>query len=71
MDKLAITILEDGTIKVDVDRVSMPNHASAEEFLRLMAELANGGRQERTRKGQAEHHHHAHAPAEAGGHHHD
>ena len=64
MDKLDIVILEDGTIKVDVDRVSMPNHASAEQFLKLSAELANGGTQKRTKKGLG--HHHAHADASAG-----
>ena len=42
MDKIKITILEDGTIKVDSDRVSMPNHMNAEQFLRNMFTLAGG-----------------------------
>ena len=66
MDKLDITILEDGTIKVDVDQVSMPNHASAENFLKLAAELSNGGKQDRTRKGLGHQHQHAQADAPAG-----
>ncbi len=32
-DKIKITILEDGTIKVDTDKISMPNHLSAERML--------------------------------------
>lgn len=42
MDKVRITILDDGTIKVDTDKVSMPNHMNAEQFLRNMFTLAGG-----------------------------
>jgi hypothetical protein len=42
MDTLRITVLPDGTIKTDTDKVSMPNHANAEAFLREMARLAGG-----------------------------
>ena len=59
-DKIQIEILEDGTIKISTDKVSMPNHASAEGFLRFMAEMANGGKQDRIRKGTAHHHDHEH-----------
>jgi hypothetical protein len=41
-DTLKITILEDGTIKTETDKVSMPNHASAEMFIRECARLAGG-----------------------------
>ncbi len=41
-DKLHITVLPDGTIKVDTDKVSMPNHMNAEQFLRNMFSLAGG-----------------------------
>ena len=58
-DEIQIELLDDGTIKVTTDAVSMPNHASAEEFLRVMAQLA-GGNQERTRQAHAVHHHHEH-----------
>ena len=73
IDKMTITILDDGRIKIDTDQVSMPNHASAEEFLRLMAELS-GGTQERVRKahGHAHHHEHEHEHEHAhGGHAHE
>ena len=56
-DNIQIEILPDGTIKVTTDAVSMPNHASAEEFLRLMSEMA-GSPQKRVRKGSGKHHHH-------------
>lgn len=42
MDKIQIEILEDGTIKVSTDRVSMPNHVNAEGFLRQMFALTGG-----------------------------
>lgn len=49
MDKIKISILDDGTIKVETDKISMPNHMNAEAFLRQMAELA-GGEVERKHK---------------------
>jgi hypothetical protein len=42
MDKLTITILEDGTIKTDSDGISAPNHSNAEGFLREVVRLAGG-----------------------------
>lgn len=59
-DKIQIEILEDGTIKVQTSNVSAPNHQNAEQFLKFMAELANGGSQTRERVGHAHHHHHDH-----------
>ena len=41
-DTIKITVLEDGTIKTETDKVSMPNHANAEAFLRDMGRLAGG-----------------------------
>ena len=41
-DKIKISILEDGTIKVDTDKVSGPNHVNAEGFIRSMFSLAGG-----------------------------
>lgn len=54
MDTLKIIILEDGTIKTDSDAVSMPNHTSAEGFLRDMARKA-GGKTEIKMKGTHSH----------------
>ena len=49
MDAFNIEILPDGTIKSETDKVSGPNHQTAESFLKTLATLA-GGRVERTRK---------------------
>lgn len=42
MDNIKITILDDGTIKVETDKISGPNHLNAEQFLREMSRLAGG-----------------------------
>jgi hypothetical protein len=41
-DKMMITILEDGTIKIETDKVSAANHVNAEAFVREAAKLAGG-----------------------------
>lgn len=41
-DQVKITILEDGTIKVETGKISGPNHLNAEQFLREMSRLAGG-----------------------------
>jgi hypothetical protein len=48
-DQMTIEILADGTIKTTTDKISAPNHASADAFLRDVATLA-GGESTRTRK---------------------
>ena len=49
MDSMNITILDDGTIKVETDKISQQNHMTAEAFMRNMAS-ACGGHQERKHK---------------------
>lgn len=49
MDAMNIEILEDGTIKVETDKVSAPNHSTAEAFMRHMNQAA-GGTQTRKHK---------------------
>ncbi len=56
-DEIKITILADGTIKVETDGVGQANHLSADKLLATMARLA-GGTTETIRKPQA--HTHAH-----------
>lgn len=51
-DQMNITILEDGTIKVETDKISGANHLNAESFLREMSKLAGG--QVTTRRKQAQ-----------------
>lgn len=41
-DQIKITILDDGTIKVETDKISGPNHLNSEQFLREMSKLAGG-----------------------------
>lgn len=41
-DKMAISVLDDGTIKIETDAVSAPNHVSAEAFVKETARLAGG-----------------------------
>jgi hypothetical protein len=58
-DTLKMIILEDGTIRTETDRVSAPNHQSAEAFLSDITR-ATGGEATRTRKAHG-HHHQGHA----------
>jgi hypothetical protein len=41
-DTIQISILEDGTIKVETDKISGPNHLNATQFLAEMSRLAGG-----------------------------
>ena len=49
MDEMKITILDDGSVKVETDQISQANHMTAEAFLRFVAQAA-GGKQERRHK---------------------
>lgn len=51
-DTINITILDDGTIKTETDKISAPNHSSAEGFLSWVARMA-GGQTKRVGKGVA------------------
>jgi hypothetical protein len=57
MDSVKITILEDGTIKMETDKVSMPNHMNAEAFLRDISKLAGGEITRKGKRGAIEHSH--------------
>ncbi len=46
-DAMIITILENGTIKVETGKVSGVNHMTAEAFMRELPLLCGGGKQER------------------------
>lgn len=61
-DTIKIKVLEDGTIKVETDKISMPNHLSAEKFLSATFALL-GGEIKRKAKHAFQHtfgKHHAH-----------
>lgn len=63
MDNVKFTILEDGTIKIETDKVSMPNHANAEKFLHDCVKLA-GGKADRKHKHGGIMHSHTHGEEE-------
>lgn len=41
-DKIRITITDTGQLKIQTDAVSMPNHANADDAIRLLIQLAGG-----------------------------
>lgn len=49
-DQIIITILDDGTIKVETDKISQANHMTADAFMR---NLATAGGAQQTRKHKA------------------
>lgn len=58
-DIIEATILEDGTVRLDVQgEISFTNHSSADEAVRQVERLL-GGKTEVQKHGHA-HHHHAH-----------
>lgn len=59
-DNIQIEVLEDGTIKMSTDKVSMPNHANAEQFLREIARLAGGTSERKAKHGHSHSHSHEH-----------
>ncbi len=42
MDGIKVTILQDGTIKVETDPISQANHLSAEQLLDAISRLSGG-----------------------------
>ena len=57
MDKMDIEVLEDGTIKVSTDRISMANHGGAEMLIKELVKAA-GGEVDRARKSNGTYHQH-------------
>lgn len=49
MDTMNITVLDNGDLKIETDRVSPANHMTAEAFMRNVAQVC-GGKQERRHK---------------------
>lgn len=41
-DELKITVLEDGRVKIETDKISGANHASAERAIAALAKLLGG-----------------------------
>lgn len=57
MDKIRIKVLEDGTIKMDTDKISMPNHVNAEAFIREVITLSGGKAERKHKHGGVAHSH--------------
>jgi hypothetical protein len=57
MDKMDIEVLEDGTIKVSTDKISMANHGGAEMLIKELVKAA-GGEVDRARKSNGTYHQH-------------
>lgn len=56
-DKMIINIETDGTISVETDAVSSKNHHSADEFLKMVENLAGGTRNTKNRQRKHKHKH--------------
>ena len=56
-DNIKISILEDGTISIDTDEISGPNHVSADEFLTLIEKLTGTKTSEKQKAGYHMHTH--------------
>jgi hypothetical protein len=59
-DTIKISILPDGTIKIETDKISGPNHLSAEKFVKAVQELAGGTTQATRKVGAMHQHDHVH-----------
>jgi hypothetical protein len=55
-DKMTVTILKDGTVKISTDEISLPNHGNAEMLLGDIA-ARMGGEVDRVEKGNLVHTH--------------
>ena len=55
--QMEVTILEDGTVKVETDDMGGPDHKTADEFLKMLSRLCGG---EVTEQKRDRGHHHAH-----------
>lgn len=58
-DVLNVEILPDGTLKISTDKISMPNHQSAEAFVKG-CQTALGGKTDVKHKHGAKAHTHSH-----------
>lgn len=58
-DKIDITILPDGSMKIETDKISAANHGGAEVLVQQLIK-AMGGKVRRERKGHSHHHDHKH-----------
>ena len=60
-DKMTLTILEDGTAKIEVEGISGANHVRADQLVRFFAGLMGGPLQIHKAPGSTHSHTHSHA----------
>lgn len=66
-DEILFTILEDGTVKMETDKIGSANHAQAERLIASIAKQLGGATETiRKREGHSHSHAHAHGHDEAG-----
>jgi hypothetical protein len=56
--EMTLTVLEDGTLKIETGNLAGDHHASADEFIRELHKLLGGKRE--TKSTKEHHHHHQH-----------
>ncbi len=56
-DKITVTVLENGQLKIETDTISLGNHVLAERLLQELCTLAGGEVTRKNKKGYAEHSH--------------
>jgi len=59
-DKMIFEILEDGTVKVNTDKISDKNHANADDVLELLEDILGSTRKTEQKEGHTHTHHHHH-----------
>lgn len=59
-DEMKITVLPDGSLKIETGRVSAANHMSAEGFIREASRLLGGKVERKAKHGHTHSHDHNH-----------
>ena len=57
VDKMTLTVLDDGSAKVEVDGISGANHTTADGLLKMFTRLMGGSYKDRRRAEAKEHAH--------------
>lgn len=60
MDIIDVTILDDGSIKIETDKISPANHVGADALVKTITEKLGGKMKIQPKGGKAHHHHHEH-----------
>lgn len=58
--QMSVTILDDGTVRMETGDMGGVTHKAADDFLKEVQRLLGGAVEVKSTKGQAHHHHHDH-----------